>query len=132
MNEPEMRPPPGNVASLFGQLTLRSRQRRFAGVELARWEFQEYAMQRIAKLPLDDKAAVAENRDDEHSARMNDVFANRRLAIGQMDRVAPHVQQRTVEDLRALDPRLLQVPIRQIDTARRPRITRHRASPWQP
>ena len=82
MNEAETRPFRSDVPRFLRQLALRRRKRRFTGIELARRELQEHPMQRITELSLDNEAAIGENGDDEDCAWMNDVFANRRRAIG--------------------------------------------------
>ena len=90
---PSGRPRARRIARLLDQLALRGRERRLAGVDLARGKLEHHAAHRIAELPLEHEASVVQHRHDQHGAGMHDELARRLAAVGQADAVAAHVEQ---------------------------------------
>ena len=91
------RPFAGNKAGFFSQFTLPAQQRVFARVQAAGGQFQQHFAQRVAPLPHHHHAAVVEQRNHRHGARVQDEFARGQAAIGQRHFVAHHVQKAVVQ-----------------------------------
>ena len=93
MHHPRMRPLAGDIAGLLQQLALGAGQAVFAGVELAGRELEHHPPHGMAPLALHHHLPVVQQGHDGHRARVQDVFAGGRAAIGQLHGVAHHVQE---------------------------------------
>ena len=84
-------------ARLFAKLAPCGVHRRLSRVELACRKFDEYAVERIAELALDDEAAVGKDRHHQRRTRVDDVLARRERTIRKPHGVAADVQELAVE-----------------------------------
>src|SRR6267378_5404690 len=86
------------VAGLLQQLALGGVEARLAGLELAGRQLDEHAPMGVAELPLEQHAAVVEDRRDRHGARVADVLARPLAAVGKAHHVALHFEEHAVVD----------------------------------
>jgi hypothetical protein len=66
---------------------------------------------RVAELALQHHAAVVEQRNHHHRARVHDVLARGGVAVGQADRVALGLQEIALDELLAADEFFTQMRI---------------------
>ena len=83
--------------AVFSGDTVRMDEDGFARIDLAGRQFEEDAAQGIAELPFEQQLAVVEVGKNHHRAGMNDVFAQRLLAVGQAHPVLADFEQSASE-----------------------------------
>ena len=89
------------ITRLFAQLAPRAGKQRFAGVDLARGEFDQARAQRVAVLPLQHHLPVVEQRDRHHRARVAQVFAGGDVPVGAAHAILVDTQKAAAPDFAA-------------------------------
>ena len=98
MHDPEILPVRRNVAGFLEQLAFCGIDNRFPGIDFPGRQFEKHTTQGIAELSLENQVAVIKKGENDDRPRMDDVLADRFLAIGKADAVLANFQQRPLED----------------------------------
>src|SRR5207249_6091756 len=99
----------GGISGFLLELAFGGSERIFVRIDLARGDFDHVAPERIAVLALHHEFSRVGERDHCHRAGVLDVFAFGRASVGQLHRVAAHLEQLAVVDQLARDLALAEI-----------------------